>query len=136
MQELMTVSATARGGRDGRVALDNGGAAFAMSLPKEMGGSGDGMNPEQLFALGWASCFGQAVLALGKKHDVDGSKARVTVEVSLSKDDISFMLGAKITVTVPGADKDKVEALANAAHEICPYSRATRNNIDVTVSVA
>ncbi|HEU0223740.1 MAG TPA: Ohr family peroxiredoxin [Paracoccaceae bacterium] len=135
MQNLMTVSATCRGGRDGRVHLDAGGAAFAMSLPKELGGAGDGMNPEQLFAMGYASCFGQAVLALAKQHEVDGARARVNVAVTLGKDEVSFALAVAITVTVPGADREKVAALAEAAHQICPYSRATRNNVPVTISV-
>lgn len=134
MERLITVSATNRGGRDGRVSLDAGGAAFAMSIPKEMGGAGDGMNPEQLFAMGYASCYGQAIVALGRKHGIDPAKARINLAVSLSKDEVSFVLGVDIRVTVPGEDPAKVQALAEEAHSICPYSRATRNNIAVTVS--
>jgi lipoyl-dependent peroxiredoxin len=131
-----TTSATTKGGREGRAILEEGKLALAMALPKEMGGNGHGHNPEQLFALGWSSCFGQAVLALAKKHDLDGQKARVTVEIGIDKDEISFALTAKITVALPGADKDKLRALADDAHGICPYSRATRGNIDATVEIA
>ena len=69
-----TTTATTQGGRNGRAVLANGGLALAMALPKEMGGSGDGHNPEQLFALGYSSCFGQAILALAKKHEIDGAR--------------------------------------------------------------
>ena len=130
-----TTSATTRGGRDGRAVLENGGLALAMALPKDMGGNGDGHNPEQLFALGWSSCFGQAVLALSKNHGLDGSAARVTCVISIETDDTSFALSAEIKVAIPGADPDKVKALAEDAHRICPYSRATRGNVPVTVSV-
>ncbi|MBN9051591.1 MAG: organic hydroperoxide resistance protein [Rhizobiales bacterium] len=130
-----TTTATTKGGRNGRAVLDNGGLGLAMALPKEMGGSGEGHNPEQLFALGWSSCFGQAILALAKKHGLDGQDARVTVSIGIDKDDISFALKADIKVTIPGADKAKVQALVEDAHKICPYSRATRGNVPVTLTV-
>ncbi|MDH4983325.1 organic hydroperoxide resistance protein [Hyphomicrobium sp. D-2] len=129
-------TATTKGGRDGRAVLDESKLALAMALPKELGGSGEGHNPEQLFALGWSSCFGQAVLLLAKKHGLDGQAARVSCAVSLDKDATSFGLAAEITLSIPGADRDKVEALLKEAHEICPYSKATRGNIPVTLTVA
>jgi lipoyl-dependent peroxiredoxin len=130
-----TTKATTKGGRNGRAVLDNGGLALAMALPKEMGGAGDGHNPEQLFALGYSACYGQAILALGKKHGIDGADARITCAVTIDKDDISFALKVELTVSIPGADKDKVKALVEDAHKICPYSRATRNNVPVTLTV-
>ncbi len=131
-----TTKAVCSGGRAaGRSVLQNGGLALAMAFPKEMGGDGNGHNPEQLFALGWAACFNQAVLALAKKHDLDGQSAKVGVEITIDKDSISFSLSALITLHIPGADTVKVEALIQNAHEICPYSRATRNNVPVTLSV-
>jgi Ohr subfamily peroxiredoxin len=130
-----TTKATTKGGRNGRAVLENGGLALAMALPKELGGAGDGHNPEQLFALGYSSCYGQAILALAKKHDVDGNDARVTCAVTLDKDDISFALKVELTVSIPGADKEKVKALVEDAHKICPYSRATRGNVPVTLTV-
>ena len=129
------ISATTKGGRNGRAVLENNGLALAMALQKEFGGNGDGHNPEQLFALGWSSCFGQAILALAKKHGLDGQDARVTCALSMDKDEISFGFKAELTVTIPGADKDKVKALVEDAHKICPYSRATRNNVPVTLTV-
>ncbi|MBK5957790.1 Ohr subfamily peroxiredoxin [Rhodoplanes elegans] len=128
-------TATTSGGRNGRAVLENGGLGLAMSFPKELGGNGDGHNPEQLFALGWSSCFGQAILALAKNHGVDGQAAKVTVSIGIDKDDVSFALTADIKVSIPGADKDKVRALVEDAHRICPYSRATRNNVPVTLTV-
>ena len=94
-----------------------------------------GHNPEQLFALGWSSCFGQALLALSKKHGVDASAAKVTCAVTLEKDATSFALKAELKVSLPGVDKAKVQALVEDAHTICPYSRATRGNVPVTLSV-
>ncbi|TPE63640.1 organic hydroperoxide resistance protein [Sandaracinobacter neustonicus] len=129
-------TATTRGGRDGRAILEGGALALAMSIPKEMGGAGDGHNPEQLFALGYSACFGSAILAIARKHGVDGQKAKVTAEVTLEKDEISFALAVKLTVSIPGEDLAKVEQIAHEAHQICPYSRATRGNIPVTVAVA
>ena len=128
--------ATTKGGRDGRAVLEDGKLALAMALPKDIGGSGEGHNPEQLFALGWSSCFGQAVLLLAKKHGLDGQAAKVTCEVTLDKDATSFGLKANLTLAIPGAEKDKLQALIEEAHQICPYSKATRNNIPVTLSVA
>jgi Ohr subfamily peroxiredoxin len=130
-----TTVATTKGGRNGRAILENGGLGLAMGLPKEMGGAGEGHNPEQLFALGWSSCFGQAILALSKKHGIDGQDARVTCAISIDKDDVSFALKAEIKVSIPGADKTKVQALVDDAHKICPYSRATRGNVPVTLTV-
>jgi osmotically inducible protein OsmC len=128
-------SATTKGGRNGRAILDNDALALAMALPKEMGGSGEGHNPEQLFALGYSSCYGSAILALSKKHGVDGAAAKVTCTVTLDKDATSFGLKVDLKVSIPGADKAKVEALVEDAHTICPYSKATRGNIPVTLTV-
>ena len=130
-----TTTATTQGGRNGRAVLANGGLALAMALPKEMGGSGEGHNPEQLFALGYSSCFGQAILALAKKHELDGAAAKVTCAVTIDKDEVSFGLKVELTVSLPGADKQKLQALVEDAHKICPYSRATRGNVPVTLTV-
>ncbi|HEY6831424.1 MAG TPA: organic hydroperoxide resistance protein [Pseudolabrys sp.] len=130
-----TTAATTKGGRNGRAVLENNGLALAMALQKELGGNGEGHNPEQLFALGWSACFGQAILALSKKHDLDGQDARVTCTITMDKDDISFALKAELKVSLPGADKAKVQALVEDAHKICPYSRATRGNVPVTLTV-
>ena len=135
MTPIATYTATTKGGRDGRAILEPSHLGFAMSLPKELGGSGEGFNPEQMFAMGYSSCFGQAVLALAKKHGVDAAPAKVTAAVTLNKDDPSFALSVELRVSIPGADPAKVEALIHDAHQICPYSKAIRNNVAVTLKV-
>ncbi|MBX3511456.1 MAG: organic hydroperoxide resistance protein [Hyphomonadaceae bacterium] len=128
--------AHAGGGREGRAHLDNEGIWFAMALPKEMGGAGLGSNPEQLFALGWATCFNSAVLFVAKSKNIDAAKAKVTCEVSIARGDDGFGLAAKLTLAVPGLDAAQVKELVEAAHQVCPYSKATRGNIPVELAVA
>lgn len=130
-----TTTATTTGGRNGRSMLSDGALALAMALPKELGGSGDGHNPEQLFALGYSACYGQALLALGKKHGLDASNAKVSCAVTIDKDETSFALTVEIKVSLPGAEKAKLQALVEDAHTICPYSKATRGNVPVTLTV-
>lgn len=130
-----TTKAISKGGREGRAHLDTNALALSMALPKELGGAGDGHNPEQLFAIGYSACFNQAVIALARKHGIDPAKAVVTCQVSIDKDEVSFALKADITLHVPGADKAAVQALLEESHQICPYSRATRGNIPVTLTV-
>jgi len=129
-----STKATTSGGRNGRSVLDNGGLALAMALPKELGGSGEGHNPEQLFALGWSACFGQAILVLAKKHGLDGQAAKVTCDVTLNINDGAFSLAAEMKVALPGADKAKLQALIEDAHTICPYSKATKGNVPVKLT--
>ena len=126
--------ATTSGGRNGRAVLEGGVLGLAMAFPKDLGGAGDGHNPEQLFALGYSSCYGQAILLLAKKHGLDGQAAKVTCEVTLNTDG-GFSLSAELKVSLPGADKDKLKALVEEAHQVCPYSKATRGNMPVTLTV-
>lgn len=128
-------TATTKGGRDGRSSLADGKLALAMALPTELGGSGDGHNPEQLFALGYSACFGQAILVLAKKHGLDGQAAKVTADVTLNTTD-GFSLAVDLKVSLPGADPAALQALVDEAHQICPYSKATRGNIPVTLTIA
>jgi lipoyl-dependent peroxiredoxin len=127
--------ATTTGGREGRAVLEDGGFGLAMALPKAVGGNGLGTNPEQLFALGYSSCFSSAILAIARKHGIDGSKSAVTAEVTLDKDDVSFALSVKLSVHMPGAERDVAETILHEAHEICPYSRATRGSMPVTLEL-
>ena len=127
-------TATTKGGRDGRAVVEGGKLALAMALPKDLGGSGEGHNPEQLFALGWSSCFGQAILVLAKKHGLDGQAAKVTCEITLNVNDGAFSLAAELKVALPGADKAKLQALIEDAHTICPYSKATKGNVPVKLT--
>ena len=130
-----TTKAISKGGRQGRAAIEGGTLALAMSFPKELGGDGDAHNPEQLFAVGWAACFNQAVIVLAKKHGVDPASAQVGVAVTLNQGADGFSLAAEISLKVAGADKSKVQALLEEAHTICPYSKATRGNLPVTLTV-
>jgi lipoyl-dependent peroxiredoxin len=134
---LMTTHAVTGGGRNGRTSLEDGKLVLGMSLPKVLNPHAvDGMNPEQLFAMGWSACYGQALLALGGKHGVDAQKAMVTCAVTLNKDETGgFALSAELKISVPGEDPAKVKALVEAAHQICPYSKATRGNIPVALTV-
>jgi len=130
-----TTKAISKGGRAGRSAIEGGTLALAMSFPKELGGDGDAHNPEQLFAIGWAACFNQAVIVLAKKHNIDPASAQVGVAVTLNINDGAFSLAADITLKVAGADKAAVQALIEDAHSICPYSKATLGNVPVTLTV-
>ena len=129
-----TAKAISKGGRAGRAAIEGGTLALAMSFPKELGGDGDAHNPEQLFAIGYAACFNQAVIVLAKKHGIDPASAQVGVAITLNINDGAFSLAADITLKVPGADKAKIQALLEDAHQMCPYSKATRGNVPVTLT--
>jgi osmotically inducible protein OsmC len=128
-------TATTKGGRDGRTIVEDAKLSLAMALPKDVGGSGEGHNPEQLFAAGYSACFGQAILVLAKKHGLDGQAAKVTADVTLNTTD-GFSLAVDLKVSLPGADKAALQALVEEAHTVCPYSKATRGNIPVTLTVA
>jgi Ohr subfamily peroxiredoxin len=136
MQELYRTSATSEGGRNGRANLAEGGLGLAMALPKSMSGSGKGANPEQLFALGYAACFNQAILVVGGQHKVDVQRAEVTVDVELGKTETGgFGLAVGIKARLPGVDAAKAKEIVDGAHKICPYSDATRGNVPVTLEV-
>jgi Ohr subfamily peroxiredoxin len=107
------------------------------SMPKGMGGKGDNYtNPEQLFAAGYSSCFGSALQVVAKKHKVDLGDFSVTATVKLGTlDDGNLQLAAILDSYIPGVDVEMGEQLVNEAHEICPYSRATRDNIKVTLNL-
>ena len=133
---LYRTKAVSKGGRaGGKVALAEGGLWYHNEHAKPLGGSGEGTNPEQLFVMGWATCFNGAVLFAASQKKVDASKAVVTCEVGIGRDETSFGLSAKLTLAVPGMDRAQVQELLEAAHQICPYSKATRNNIPVELAV-
>lgn len=134
---IMSTWAASGGGRTGRTSLEGGKLVLGMSLPRELAPGPDGMNPEQLLAMGWASCYNQAIIALAKKHGVDPARAQVTCAITLNKDETGgFALSAEIKTAIPGEDPAKVKALAEDAHTICPYSKATRGNIPVVIATA
>ena len=135
---LYSAVATADMGRDGRVATDDGRLVVGLSKPPGMGGKQDdgGTNPEQLFAAGYAGCFHGALLFHAKAADVDaeGSNVTATVHIGRLADDGGLGLAVELAVRVPGVEPDVLAGLIAKAHESCPYSRATRGNIEVTIS--
>lgn len=133
---IYSTTAHAAGGRDGKVHLDNSPIWFAMAIPKEMGGSGLGSNPEEFFAMGYASCFSSALLFVAGQKKVDASKAKVSTEVGIGRNDAGgFALQVKLTVNIPGMDLAEAKALVEQAHQVCPYSNATRGNVPVELVV-
>ncbi|MEV7322653.1 organic hydroperoxide resistance protein [Streptomyces sp. NPDC093970] len=131
---LYTAVATAENGRDGRVATDDGRLDVVVNPPKEMGGSGSGTNPEQLFAAGYAACFQGALGVVARQVGADVSGSTVTARVGLGKNDEGFGLVVEISAVIPGVDRAVARDLVAKAHEVCPYSRATRGNIGVTLA--
>lgn len=135
---LYTVEALSTGGgRDGHVATADKAVDLEMAPPTELGGSGKGNNPEQLFAAGFAACFHSALqsAARSKKVAIDGSSVGARVSL-LRSGEASIDLAVELEVILPGIDTDQANELATLAHDMCPYSRATAGNIDVSVSVA
>lgn len=130
---VYTASATSTGGRDGRSTSTDPDMDFGIASPPAMGGDGKGTNPEQLFAMGYGACFNGALGLAAKETglDVDGSQVRVNV--GFGPEGESFAVTADIEVFVPGADVAQVQKAADRAHELCPYSKATRGNVPVTV---
>ena len=130
---LYTAHATAYGdGRNGSVTSDDDVLDLNLAIPKEMGGpGGEFSNPEQLFAAGYAACFHSALKSIAKTKQIDTGESEVTANVSLRKGDDGFSLSARLDIRIPGLNEEQIMSLAKAAHEMCPYSKATRGNIEV-----
>jgi len=137
MDVLYTAEATAWGGREGRAASSDGVLDVQLVIPKELGGPGGaGTNPEQLFAAGYAACFHSALKLVAGKKKVDVSELAVTVRVGIGPNDAGgFGLTAAIEAELPGLDRQAALELVEAAHQVCPYSNATRGNIEVSLDV-
>ena len=137
MDVLYTAVATARGGREGEVVSDDGVLDLSLTLPKELGGpGGDHTNPEQLFAAGYAACFHSALKRVAGKQELDVEKSEITAQVGLGIDGSAFGLTVTLVGSFPALEAEQGEQLMHAAHEVCPYSRATRGNVDVQLQVA
>lgn len=140
MKILYTAHGSATGGREGQAATDTGNVKLVLNTPKELGGGGgDGTNPEQLFSMGYSACFlGALKFVAGKEKVKIPDDAKVSAEVGIGPrdDGQGFGIAARLTVSVPGIDKAVVEDLAKKAHVVCPYSHATRGNIEVQTTVA
>lgn len=138
MQVLYTASATATGGRDGRAVSSDNQLSVKLTTPKELGGAGgEGTNPEQMFAAGYSACFIGAM-----KFVAAATKVTLPADTSINgqvgigpNDKGGFGLTVALNVTIPGMDKAQAQELVDKAHQVCPYSNATRGNIDVKITV-
>jgi len=137
MEKIYTATATATGGRNGKVKSSDGLLDFELKMPKAMGGANDNYtNPEQLFAAGYAACFGSALDMIAKANNAATGTTTVTAEVSIGKNGAGgFGLAVVLNINIPGIELEQAKDLAHKAHEVCPYSNATRGNIDVDLVV-
>lgn len=133
-----TAVATTVAGRNGHVETKDGVLSFDLAMPKADGSPGkpNATNPEALFAAGYSACFGQALIALAGAEKIRPEQVKVTAEVTLHTDNNDFRLSVILKPSIEGVDRAQAEALARKAHEeVCPYSKATRNNIPVEVQL-
>jgi osmotically inducible protein OsmC len=136
-KRLYTATATASSGRDGRVKSDDGNLDLAVSPPKAMGGSGaPGTNPEQLFAAGYSACFGSAFAHVARQRKVTTGPVSITAHVTIGPAGVGYGLAVELVADAPELAREQAEALLHAAHQVCPYSNATRGNIVVDLKLA
>ena len=139
MKILYSTSATSTGGREGQSRTDDGVLDVTLTKPKEMGGDGaTGTNPEQLFAAGYSACFLGALQFVAGKEKVKipaETTVKATVGIGPRDDGTGFGIEAALAVSIPGVDKETAQSLVEKAHVVCPYSHATKGNIDVSLSV-
>lgn len=137
MKALYTAVATATGGRNGHVRTDNGTLDLQVRHPKALGGANDDYtNPEQLFAAGYSACFGSALDRVITLSKTEVAGTQVTAKVSIGQiENGGFGLSVVLDVNVSGVDATTAQSLVEKAHQVCPYSNATRNNIEVTLNV-
>ena len=134
MEKLYTAEVNATGGRDGHVHSSDGVIDLEIRKPRELDGQGGGTNPEQLFAAAWGPCYLGALGSVAAKTGVDVSEANVNVLVSFNKDGNAFALSADLDLHIPNISLEEAQELADKAHKACPYSKATRGNIEVRVT--
>ena len=137
METLYTATVTATGGRNGKIISEDGVLNLDVKMPKALGGMGGAAtNPEQLFAAGYAACFDSALQLVIRTKRVKVESTEVTAHVSIGKDtDGGFGLAATLDVRVAGVSHEEAKQLVEAAHGVCPYSKATRGNMEVTLNV-
>jgi lipoyl-dependent peroxiredoxin len=137
MEALYTAIAHATGGgRNGHVLSEDNRIDMDTRTPKEMGGSGEGTNPEQLFAAGYSACFLNAILGVCRRLAVDGTDAAVSASVSIGKvSEFAFGLSAELDVYLPNVPADRKQEVIDLAHAACPYSNATRGNMEVVLTL-
>ena len=132
---LYSTTGRASGGRNGKSETLDGGFSVDLAMPKELGGTGNGANPEQLFAAGYAACFDSAIQHVARQDKLALKGSTVSVSVSLNPNDKGFALDVDIEAEIEGLDQGAAETLVAKAHAVCPYSNAIRGNIDVTPTV-
>jgi lipoyl-dependent peroxiredoxin len=133
---LYTAEATSSGdGRNGHVVSSDQRLDLDLAMPPELGGSGNGTNPEQLFAAAYAACFHSALRGLARRAGVDAAGSTVTAQVGVGPEADMYGLEVTLIITIPGLEQERTRELAEAAHHRCPYSRATRGNISVELRV-
>ena len=137
MKTLYTTSVTAKGGRNGQVKSENGILDLEVRMPKALGGTSDEFtNPEMLFAAGYAACFDSALNLIISKSKIETGETSVTAQVSIGQNqDGGFGLAAELEVNIPGVSVEQAQELTEKAHQICPYSNATRSNMEVKLTV-
>ncbi|WP_078380025.1 organic hydroperoxide resistance protein [Sutcliffiella halmapala] len=136
MKKLYTATVKATGGREGRIESSDGQLDLKIEMPKALGGSGkEGTNPEQLFAAGYSACFDGALNLVARTKRVKIGTSEVTSHVTINKDDSGFVLSVVMEVHVPGITLEEAKELVEEAHQVCPYSKATRGNIEVELKV-
>ncbi|MFD2330157.1 organic hydroperoxide resistance protein [Cohnella sp. GCM10020058] len=137
MENLYTATVTVTGGREGKLSSSDGVLQLELRMPKELGGMGGAAtNPEQLFAAGYAACFESALNLVCRRREVKFEGTEVTAHVTIGKDtDGGFALAVALDVTLNGVERTLAEQLTAEAHQVCPYSKATRGNIEVTINV-
>ena len=136
MKALYTTQVKVQGGRDGKAQSTDNRLELTLALPKELGGSGKGTNPEQLFASGYSACFmGAMKHVAGMKKIAVPADAAIDAEVDIGPIPQGFGIAVRMTIHLPGMDRAVAEDLVHTAHQVCPYSNATRGNIDVTLTV-
>lgn len=137
MKAMYTAEATATGGRNGHVKSDNGILDLEVKLPKALGGANDDYaNPEMLFAAGYSACFDSALNNVIKKGKVETGETSVNAKVSIGQiENGGFGLAVELAVNIPEVSHEKAQELVEQAHQVCPYSNATRGNIEVKLTV-
>ncbi|MGJ1239083.1 MULTISPECIES: organic hydroperoxide resistance protein [Sphingobacterium] len=138
MKTLYNIGATAKGGRNGQVRSENGVLDLAVRMPKGLGGANDDYaNPEMLFAAGYAACFDSALNLVIRSEKVKTGETSVTAHVSIGQlDNGGFGLAAELHANIPGVSLELAQQLIEKAHQVCPYSNATRGNMDVKLTVS